>query len=99
MPSLSQLSYGPLKLRHCSSELEIPSHVDACGLVVSRRCEPQLNGGSSDRQRRWEQVRRAQRPAVGGDDIDLAFAVDTADEPMRTATVADARDGNDLASV
>jgi hypothetical protein len=95
--ALSQLSYGPVELRQCSSELEILGPVDPKTLVVLCRSEPELNRRPVDRHLDWQQETHLKRGAVCGYGVDLTLAVAAGDKSLGSAAVCSASDRHHIA--
>jgi hypothetical protein len=82
----------------CSPELEIPSPVHSCTLIVSCVGQPQLHSISLDGQIGWKQVRRPDAFAIRGDDVDFTVAVRVSNEAVGTSSIPDDLHGDNLAS-
>jgi hypothetical protein len=95
MQALSQLSYGPQSGKS-SVELEVSRPLDPGSLLVTGRCESQLNRRTADRHRGRKEITLIKLGAIRRDRIDLAGSVATVDVPLPTASRPPASDDDDL---
>ena len=74
MLALSQLSYGP-ETAKCSAEIVVVSPVNLSALVVARRCKPEMDCFTPDRQAVRKKEASIKFCAIRGDRVDLAVFV------------------------
>jgi hypothetical protein len=82
MPTLSQLSYGPLFVAQCSGEVEIVGPIDAELLVVVGAVEAKVNLCSAHEVLVGQEKAAVNFLAVGRVTIDLTFDVDPAQQSV-----------------